>query len=65
MAGQVTVFPIYMCSFFFYMGLLEGLQPKQVCAVHRIVEALLCWQAQSAADADRQHCPWDKPFGMF
>lgn len=37
-AGQVTVFPVYIASFFGYMGLLEGLSPAQ--CVSKVQQAM-------------------------
>ena len=38
-AGQFTIFPVYLGAFYCYMGLLEGLQPRQ--AVQKVQQAFL------------------------
>ena len=38
-AGNVTIFPLYLGSFFLYMGLLEGLRPAQ--AVQKLRQAFV------------------------
>lgn len=38
-AGNFTIFPLYLGSFFLYMGLLEGLRPAQ--AVQKLRQAFL------------------------
>lgn len=38
-AGNFTIFPLYLGSFFLYMGLLEGLPPRQ--AVQKLRQAFV------------------------
>ncbi|KAL4857384.1 PXMP2/4 family protein 4 [Chlorella vulgaris] len=47
LTGQVTVFPVYLASFFVLMGTLEGLQPQQ-CAAKVQAALVPTWVAGSA-----------------
>lgn len=53
--GQFTLFPVYLGSFFAYMGLLEGLPPRQVRPLHGVTAQGLTGSGELR---DEGSCDW-------